>query len=69
MANAILCIKQIKDGRIVSGSVDHTIRLWDLDFQSISVFTDHSRNVNSLYPLRDGGLASAGGDCIVNIWR
>ena len=36
--SGILKIIQIKDGRIVSSSLDKTIKVWDLDFRNVNTF-------------------------------
>ena len=37
---AILSIKQLKDGRICSGSSDRNVKVWDIDFRGLYVFKE-----------------------------
>jgi WD40 repeat protein len=58
----------LNDGRLVSGSEDKTIRLWDLEMTSSIVFTGHEGGVVSLTILADGQIASASKDRTIRIW-
>jgi WD40 repeat protein len=58
----------LNDGRLVSGSEDKTIRLWDLEMTSSMAFTGHEDGVVSLTILADGQIASASKDRTIRIW-
>ena len=58
----------LNDGRLVSGSEDKSIRLWDLETTSSRVFTGHEDGVLSLTILADGQIASASKDRTIRIW-
>lgn len=54
------CMTLLKDGRIVSGSDDCTVRIWPLDYSSKPiVLKGHKDPVWSLTVLEDGRLASS----------
>jgi NB-ARC domain/WD domain, G-beta repeat/APAF-1 helical domain len=62
-----LCV--LPDGRLASGSADHTIRLWDLTTGTqIGLLEGHSDRVNALCVLPDGRLASSSTDKTIRLW-
>jgi WD40 repeat protein len=79
----ILCLIKLSDGRLVSGSNDTTIRIWDWDFCRIRrhgrcrqkrrhreqprVLTGHQQGVTHLLELSDGRLVSCS-DREIRIW-
>ena len=64
-----MAIIQLKDGRIVTGSSDKTIKVWDVDLINLYVFKNHNSSINALCSCKDGGFCSGGGDIIINIWK
>ena len=66
---SILCIRQLKDGRIVTSGADKLIKLWELDLNLIHIYKNHSNNVNVLCILKDGGFCSGGSDYVVNVYH
>ena len=66
---AILSVRQLKDGRIVTCGTEGFIKVWDLDFREVSRFKNHTGIVNCLCVLKDGGFCSGGADCIVNVFH
>jgi WD40 repeat protein len=60
------------DGRtLVSGSIDHTLRIWDVATgKCLRILEGHTDWVYSIALSADGQwLASAGSDCIVRLWN
>lgn len=59
----------MRDGRLVSGSRDRTIRLWDPSgVQPPQTLEGHMDWVTSLAVLADGRLASGAGDRTIRLW-
>ncbi|KAK9943041.1 hypothetical protein M0R45_008665 [Rubus argutus] len=64
---AVVCLK-VEANRLYSGSVDHTIRVWDLNtLQSIMTLNGHSDVVTSLI-FWDQCLISCSLDCTIKVW-
>jgi len=56
--------------RLVSGSYDHTVRLWDLSSgDSIRSFPGHTDKVGGVAITRDGKTIVSGGDHTVRFWN
>jgi WD40 repeat protein len=59
----------LPDGRLVSGSSDRTIRLWDPKAGvETARLEGHSLGVTALCVLPDGRLASGAGDNTIRLW-
>ncbi|KAI5912223.1 DUF4062 domain-containing protein [Thauera sp. 2A1] len=59
----------LPDGRLASGSIDHTIRLWDLSKGIESqVLEGHGGWVKALAVLPDGRLVSGSRDATIRLW-
>jgi WD40 repeat protein len=59
----------LPDGRLASGSYDHTIRLWDvMTGAETARLEGHSHWVNGLCVLSDGRLASGSHDKTIRLW-
>ncbi len=56
-----------KDGRIVSGSYDTTVRVWDMEGKELVVCKGHDDVVSSVCVAKDGKIVS-GGDTTVRLW-
>ena len=68
-SECVLSLIQLRDGRLVSGSSDKTIKVWRLTTKK-EEFTlkGHNDIVNSLVELKDGKLASSSLDRTIKIW-
>lgn len=68
-SDTIWSVTELQDGRVASGSLDNTIRIWDLDTErTVQTLTGHRANVRSVVQLRNGHLASGSDDDDVRIW-
>jgi WD40 repeat protein len=57
------------DGRIVSGSDDHTVRVWDLATgKLVRILTGHTGAVYSVVVTEDGRIVSGSSDDSVRVW-
>lgn len=59
----------LRDGRLVSGSLDKTIKVWEVS-KGTCLFTlkGHARTIRALLELQDGRLASGAGDHMIKLW-
>ena len=56
---AVQCVVQLADGRIVSGSLDNTLRVWDSGSGAcILQLTGHTKAVQCVVQLADGRIVS-----------
>ncbi len=53
---------------ILSGSYDHTLRLWDLRSESSAMEMDHGAPVESILMFPSGGTCLSAGGHVVKIW-
>ena len=59
----------LADGRLASGSVDHTIKLWNAGSGACEATLEgHADWVGALAVLADGRLASGSGDGTIKLW-
>lgn len=66
---AVLALAVLPDGRLVSGSKDNTIRLWDLqNGVEAACLKGHTGAVSVLALLPDGKLASGSYDTTIRLW-
>ncbi|EOX92678.1 Zinc finger WD40 repeat protein 1, putative isoform 3 [Theobroma cacao] len=66
-SGAVLCLA-VRDKKLYSGSVDHTIRVWDTDtLQCIKTLNGHEDAVTSLLHC-NGCLFSCSLDCSIKVW-
>ena len=57
-----------KDGKIVSGSDDKTVRVWDMQGQELAICRGHEHLVFSVCVTKDGKIVSGSKDHTVRIW-
>ena len=58
------------DGKLVSGSNDNTVRIWDTTSGAcLLTLADHTDGVNALAVLPDGRLVSGSDDLTVRVWE
>ena len=71
--NMVSSVTQLKDGRIVSGSEDNTIRVWDLGKREdedgyVRELRGHTDWVDSVIQLKDGRIISGSYGKTVRVW-
>jgi len=65
----VSCVSVLPDGRIVSGSNDCTLRIWDASSgRCINTLSGHTNVVNCVSVLPDGRIVSGSNDCTLRIW-
>jgi WD40 repeat protein len=65
----IYCVAVLPDGRVVSGSWDNTLRVWDLDSgEQLQVLEGHTGTVFAVAALPNGQVVSGSGDGTVRVW-
>ncbi len=61
-----VCVRE--DGKIVSGSYDRTVRVWDMEGNQLAVCRDNEGMVYSVCVMRDGKIVSGSHDATIRIW-
>ena len=60
----------MSDDRLISGSSDETLKIWNLKTKNcIASINAHSNCINSLTVLRNGEVVSGSSDCSMKIWK
>jgi WD40 repeat protein len=68
-SEGILVLTVLSDGRLISGSADSTIKLWDVNSgQCLQTLRGHNTYVHALAILSNGRLASGDQQGIIKIW-
>ena len=64
------CLIELKNGDLVSGSSDKTIKIWNIErracFQTLNGHTD---TVRDLFELKNGNINSGGWDGTIKMWK
>ncbi|KIJ13158.1 hypothetical protein PAXINDRAFT_14055 [Paxillus involutus ATCC 200175] len=67
--NTVLCVCFCTENKVVSGSVDHTLRIWDRKTGTTQVLSGHADTVWEVDVSQDGKMVvSSSADCTVRIW-
>ena len=71
--NNVYSVCQLADGRIVSGSEDKSIKVWDLSSNGgvgscVLTLTGHTGYVYSVCQLADGRIVSGSDDKSIKVW-
>ena len=71
--NTVMSVIELRNGKLVTGSADNTIRIWDLDKSEADegycrVLEGHDDTVYSVIELRNGKLATGSFDSTIRIW-
>jgi WD40 repeat protein len=64
----ICCVDVLPDGRIISGSYDCTLKIWDHDGKCEMTLNDHSHGISCLKVFPDGRILSGSDDKTFKIW-
>ena len=68
-SNSIFSIDKLPNGKIISGSCDHTLRLWNVHERKCEfVFNGHEGFVWKVLALNDGKVISVGSDRTLRVW-
>ncbi len=57
-----------KDGKIVSGSYDKTVRVWDMQGKELAICRGHEDSVYSVCVTKDGKIVSGSFDKTIRVW-
>ncbi len=58
-----MCLIQLRNRNLVSGSVDKTIKIWDIETcECIQTLTGHNDWINDLKELKNGNIISGSND-------
>ncbi|KAF8834616.1 WD40 repeat-like protein, partial [Paxillus ammoniavirescens] len=69
--NWVICVRFCpNEGKLVTGSSDNTLRIWDHPTGAVEVLRGHSRSVQDVDVSRDGKMIVSGSnDATVRIWN
>ena len=66
--NAI-CMKILKKGNIISGSYDHTTKIWNKNKDKPEItLMGHDFTVYDVIECKNGNILTASGDCTIKLW-
>jgi len=67
--NWILCISVLKNGDLASGSLNKTIKIWNIEAViCINTLRGHKKGISTLVTKLSGELFSSSFDGIIKIW-
>ena len=65
-----MCINELSDGKIISGSHDATIKIWDpLTGNCTLTLIGHGSSVSAIAILHDNKIVSGSCDNTIKIWN
>ena len=68
--NRLTLLAELSNGDIISGSLDGSIKIWDLKAQKlISKFNCHSGSITCISELNSDLILSTSNDCSMKIWK
>ena len=66
--DSVFCLIQLRNGYLVSGSSDKTIKIWNIETRAcIQTLTDHTDWVYDLLELKNGNIVSGSRDGTIKI--
>ena len=66
----VRCLAQLSDGRVVSGSADNTLKVWNITTGVCELtLTGHIDDVHCLAQLSDGRVVSGSDDSTLKVWK
>jgi hypothetical protein len=69
-SNDVLCVVQLADGRVVSGSEDKTLKVWNVNTGVCEMTLEgHRDGVSCLIQLADGRVVSGSDDSTLKVWN
>ncbi len=66
--NLVRSVCVTHDGKIVSGSWDCTVRVWDIQGKALAICRGHEYWVDSICVMQDGQIVSGSADKTVRVW-
>ena len=67
--DSVSCVLQLTDGRIVSGSDDNTLIVWDANRNTKHHLVGHMSWVTCVIQISDGRVVSGSGDATLKVWK
>jgi WD40 repeat protein len=68
--NHVTCIEVLQDGRVCTGSLDNTIRIWNPETgDNVVTLQEHTDGVTCLKVMNDGRICSGSKDSTIKIWN
>ena len=68
-SDSVNSLFQLNNEKLISGSCDKTIRIWDLESKKcINILRGHNNHINTITPLFGTNIASGSSDRSIKIW-